>query len=233
MIRSLLALTLSLLAPLALAAPYALPPLPYAYEALEPHIDTATMKVHHTGHHQAFINNLNRLAGEHEALREGAVEPLLARISTFPAAVRNSLGGHYNHTLFWQNMAPAGKTGAPSAELKRAIERDFGGMEAFRSQFTAAAAGVFGSGWAWLVVQGDGRLAIGTTPGQDNPLMDDSPFRGTPVIGLDVWEHAYYLKHQNRRGDYLADWWQVLNWNDANARYAAATKAAGGAGKHP
>lgn len=216
-------LSLCWLAPAAAgAAPYTLPALPYAVDALEPHIDAATMAVHHGGHHQGFVNNLNRLAEQHEALRSGAVEPLLARITDFPPAVRNNLGGHFNHALFWNNLAPADKAGAPSAALKAQIVRDFGSFEDFQSQFSTAAASVFGSGWAWLVVQADGRLAIGTTPGQDNPLMNDSPFRGQPVIALDVWEHAYYLKHQNRRGDYLAAWWQVLNWNDANARYAAA-----------
>lgn len=218
-----LLLLLALMVPgLARAQPYSLPALPYAAEALEPHIDTATMRVHHSGHHQGFVSNLNRLAAEHEMLAGGEIEPLLARASQLPAAVRNNLGGHYNHSVFWLNMAPAAKTGAPSAELLAQIEADFGSLDAFKEQFTRAASTVFGSGWAWLVVTSEGKLTIGTTPGQDNPLMDDVGIKGQPVIALDVWEHAYYLKHQNRRGDYLADWWQVLNWNDASARYAAA-----------
>lgn len=203
---------------------FSLPDLPYAYDALEPHIDEATMRVHHTGHHQAFINNLNNAVAANPALADADVESLLANVSTLPTPVRNSLGGHYNHALFWRNMAPADRTGEPSEALAARIDADFGSMEAFKEAFNRAASGVFGSGWAWLVVDADGTLAVGTTPGQDNPLMDDSPFRGTPVIGLDVWEHAYYLKHQNRRGDYLSDWWSVLNWNDANERFEAATR---------
>jgi Fe-Mn family superoxide dismutase len=159
-------------------------------------------------------------------LKEGAIEPLLARVSTLPPGVRNNLGGHYNHSLFWTVMAPAGQGGAPSAELAAAMTAAFGSMDAMKQQFSQAAATRFGSGWAWLIVKADGTLAITSTPNQDNPLMDVADVRGTPVLGLDVWEHAYYLKYRNLRGDYIAAWWDVVNWNEVNRRYAAARAAA-------
>ena len=202
--------------------PYVLPPLPYAANALEPAIDAETMTIHHQRHHGAQVNALNQLAATVPELKDGAVEPLLARVSTLPAGVRNNLGGHYNHGLFWSVMAPTGQGGEPSAELSAAITQAFGSMDAMKQQFSQAAATRFGSGWAWLIVQADGTLAITSTPNQDNPLMDVADVRGTPVLGLDVWEHAYYLKYRNVRGDYIAAWWDVVNWNEVNRRHAEA-----------
>ena len=206
-------------------APYALPSLPYAVEALQPAIDAETMTLHHQRHHGAAVKALNDLSATVPALRDGAIEPLLATVSTQPAGVRNNLGSHYNHSLFWTVMAPAGQGGEPSAELAAAITQGFGSMDAMKQQFSQAAATRFGSGWAWLIVKADGTLAITSTPNQDNPLMDVAELRGTPVLGLDVWEHAYYLKSRNVRGDYIAAWWDVVNWNEVNRRYAAATAA--------
>ncbi|GAB3733818.1 superoxide dismutase [Silanimonas algicola] len=205
--------------------PYALPPLPYAANALEPAIDAETMTIHHERHHGAQVAGLNQLAATVPELRDGDIEPLLARVSTLPPGVRNNLGGHYNHSLFWSVMAPAGKGGAPSAELAAAIDTTFGSMDAMKRQFSQAAATRFGSGWAWLIVKADGSLAIASTPNQDNPLMDVAEVRGTPVLGLDVWEHAYYLKYRNVRGDYVSAWWDVVNWNEVSRRFGAATAA--------
>jgi Fe-Mn family superoxide dismutase len=205
--------------------PYALPPLPYAADALAPAIDAETMTLHHQRHHGGSVKALNDLAAAVPALRDGAIEPLLATVSTLPVGVRNNLGSHYNHSLFWSVMAPAGQGGEPSAELAVAITQAFGSMDAMKQQFSQAAATRFGSGWAWLVVKADGSLAITSTPNQDNPLMDVADTRGTPVLGLDVWEHAYYLKYRNVRGDYIAAWWDVVNWNEVNRRYAAAIAA--------
>ena len=207
------------------AGPYVLPPLPYAADALEVAIDAKTMTIHHANHHGAQVNALNTLAATVPELKDGAIEPLLARISTLPTPVRNNLGGHYNHALFWEVMAPPDQTGAPSPALAAAIDRDFGSFESMKQQFSQAAATRFGSGWAWMVVTDDGRLAIGSTPNQDNPLMDVSDFRGTPVLGLDVWEHAFYLRYQWRRGDYIGAWWDVVNWNEVSRRYDAAMAA--------
>jgi Fe-Mn family superoxide dismutase len=205
--------------------PYTLPALPYAANALEPAIDAETMTIHHQRHHGAQVNALNQLAATVPELKDGAIAPLLARVSTLPAGVRNNLGGHYNHSLFWQVMAPQGQGGAPSAELAAAITAAFGSMDAMKQQFSQAAATRFGSGWAWLIVKADGTLAITSTPNQDNPLMDVAEQRGTPVLGLDVWEHAYYLKYRNLRGDYIAAWWDVVNWAEVSRRHAEATAA--------
>ena len=202
--------------------PYVLPPLPYAADALEPAIDAETMTIHHQRHHGAQVNALNQLSATVPELMDGTVEPVLARVSTLPAGVRNNLGGHYNHSLFWSAMAPAGQGGAPSAELAAAITAAFGSMDAMKQQFSQAAATRFGSGWAWLIVKADGTLAITSTPNQDNPLMDVAEVRGKPVLGLDVWEHAYYLKYRNLRGDYIAAWWDVVNWNEVSRRHAEA-----------
>jgi Fe-Mn family superoxide dismutase len=204
---------------------YTLPPLPYAYNALEPHIDARTMEIHHTKHHQAYINNVNAaIAGtEFENL---LVEQLIADLGKVPddkrMAVRNNGGGHANHSLFWTVMAPdAG--GAPDGELAQAISSTFGSFDAFKEQFTKAATTRFGSGWAWLVVSG-GKLAVGSTANQDSPLMGQAVagISGTPILGLDVWEHAYYLNYQNRRPDYITAWWNVVNWNEVAKRFAAA-----------
>lgn len=205
-------------------APYVLPSLPYAVDALQPAIDAETMTLHHQRHHGAAVKALNDLSATVPALRDGAIEPLLATVSTQPAGVRNNLGSHYNHSLFWTVMAPAGKGGEPSAELAAAITQGFGSMDALKQQFSQAAATRFGSGWAWLIVKTDGTLAITSTPNQDNPLMDVAEVRGTPVLGLDVWEHAYYLKYRNVRGDYIAAWWDVVNWSEVSRRFDAANQ---------
>ena len=201
---------------------FVLPPLPYAHDALEPAIDRETMAFHHGKHHQAYVDNLNRAVDADPALQGQSLEQLFASMSRLPGAVRNNGGGHWNHSLFWELLAPVGETGEPSAELAAAIDRDLGGMEAFKTAFNAAGAGQFGSGWAWLIVQ-DGRLKVTSTPNQDNPLMDVAEDRGAVVLAADVWEHAYYLNYQNRRADYLKAFWTVVNWNKANALFAAAT----------
>ena len=200
---------------------FTLPPLPYAHDALEPAIDKATMEFHHGKHHQAYVDNLNKAVDADPALQGRSLEDLFATMSSLPKAVRNNGGGHWNHSLFWELLAPEGQTGEPSAELAAAIDRDLGGMDRFKEAFNAAGAGQFGSGWAWLIVQ-DGRLKVTSTPNQDNPLMDVADEKGTVVLGADVWEHAYYLKYQNRRADYLKAFWSVVNWNKANALFAAA-----------
>ena len=204
---------------------FTLPPLPYAYDALEPAIDQETMTFHHDKHHQAYVDNLNKAVDADAALQGKSLEELFASISTAPKAVRNNGGGHWNHALFWELLAPAGEAGEggePSAELAAAIDRDLGGLDKFKEDFNAAGAGQFGSGWAWLIVQ-DGKLKVTSTPNQDNPLMDVAEQKGAVVLGADVWEHAYYLKYQNRRPEYLKAFWTVVNWNKANALFAAAT----------
>ncbi len=201
---------------------FTLAPLPYAYDALEPAIDKETMTFHHDKHHQAYVDNLNKFVDATPAAEGKSLEELLAVISTLPKPIRNNGGGHWNHALFWELLAPVGETGEPSAELAAAIDRDLGGMDKFKEDFNAAGAGQFGSGWAWLIVQ-DGKLKVTSTPNQDNPLMDVADDKGAVVLAADVWEHAYYLKYQNRRADYLKAFWSVVNWNKANALFAAAT----------
>ncbi|WP_332678483.1 superoxide dismutase [Brevundimonas sp.] len=201
---------------------FTLPPLPYAYDALEPAIDKETMTFHHDKHHQAYVDKLNEAVAADAGLQGKTLEQLFASISKAPKAVRNNGGGHWNHSLFWELMAPVGETGEPSAELAAAIDRDLGGLETFKEAFNAAGAGQFGSGWAWLIVQ-DGKLKVTSTPNQDNPLMDVAEERGAVVLAADVWEHAYYLKYQNRRPDYLKAFWTVVNWNKANELFAAAS----------
>ncbi|QTN19590.1 superoxide dismutase [Brevundimonas sp. AJA228-03] len=201
---------------------FTLPPLPYAHDALEPAIDSGTMTFHHGKHHQAYVDRLNEAVAADAALADHAIEDLLKSVSTLPVAVRNNGGGHWNHSLFWELLAPVGQGGEPSAGLAAAIDRDLGGLEKFRTDFNAAGAARFGSGWAWLIVQ-DGKLKITSTPNQDNPLMDVADEKGAVVLAADVWEHAYYLKYQNRRPDYLKAFWTVVNWNKANALFAAAT----------
>lgn len=204
-------------------AAFALAPLPYAADALEPVIDAATMATHHGKHHQAYVDNLNKAVAADPALKGMGLEQLVARAGTLPSAVRNNAGGHWNHTFFWQSMAPAGQGGAMTPALEQAITAQFGSVDAFKASFKEAGTGRFGSGWVWLIVDEGGKLAITSTPNQDNPLMDVAEARGTPILGNDVWEHAYYLKHQNRRGDYLDEWWQVVDWDKVSERYAAAT----------
>lgn len=199
---------------------FELPPLPYASNALEPHIDQQTMEIHHGKHHNAYVTNLNKALEGQADLQNKSLEELLTSLNSLPSniqtAVRNNGGGHWNHSLFWQIMSPNGG-GAPSGDLANAINSAFGSFDAFKEQFAAAAAGRFGSGWAWLVVAPDGSLSITSTPNQDNPLMEGK----TAILGLDVWEHAYYLKYQNRRPDYISAWWNVVNWEEVARRYAA------------
>jgi Fe-Mn family superoxide dismutase len=226
--RPLLASLLLLVAPLLLAAQpawaFALPPLPYPPDALEPVIDARTMGLHHDRHHAGYVKALNAAVAADPALAELSLEQLLQRAPRLPEAVRNNAGGHWNHSQFWTAMAPLGAGGSPSAELEAAVEASFGSLDALREQFSAAAAGRFGSGWAWLILRPDGRLAVTTSPNQDNPLMPlRGQERGTPLLGLDVWEHAYYLQYQNRRPDYIEAWWSLLNWEELNRRYATAT----------
>ena len=197
-------------------------PLPYAYDALEPYIDAQTMEIHYSRHHQAYFNNLVKAVAGTE-LEGQSLEALFAKMSQLPVAVRNNGGGHWNHALFWKSLSPQGG-GQPDGELLAAIEKAFGSFDEFKKQFDAAAVGRFGSGWAWLGVGADGKLFISSTPNQDNPLMDVAEKRGAPLLGLDVWEHAYYLKYQNKRADYIAAFWNVVNWPEVAARFAAAKK---------
>ena len=195
---------------------HSLPPLPYAHDALEPHIDKQTMEIHHGKHHAAYVNNLNAALEKYPDLQSKSIEDLIRGINTVPedirTAVRNNGGGHLNHSMFWQIMAPnAG--GAPTGAIADALKASFGSFDAFKEQFAKAGVGRFGSGWAWVIDQG-GKLVIESTPNQDNPLMDGKK----PVFGIDVWEHAYYLKYQNRRPDYIDAWWNVINWAEINKR---------------
>ncbi len=203
---------------------FELPPLPYDYTALEPHVDEATMHFHHDNHHNTYVTNLNNALANHPDLQGKSLEELLGNLDAVPEAirtvVRNNGGGHWNHSLFWELMAPnAG--GEPTGALADAINSAFGSFAEFKEKFKAAALGRFGSGWAWLVAAPDGSLSITSTPNQDNPLMDGAA-AGDILLGLDVWEHAYYLKYQNRRPAYLSAWWDVVNWDKVAERYAAA-----------
>ena len=197
--------------------PHQLPPLPYDLAALEPHIDAKTMEIHHGKHHAAYVNNLNAALEKHPTLQGGRVEDAIRNLSAVPEdiriAVRNNGGGHVNHTMFWQIMGP-GKGGAPTGAIKSAIDSAFGSFDAFKDQMNKAGAGRFGSGWVWLV-DANGKLSVESTPNQDNPIMEGKK----PIFGIDVWEHAYYLKYQNRRPDYLAAWWNVINWDEVNRRF--------------
>jgi Fe-Mn family superoxide dismutase len=189
---------------------FTLPPLPYKYEALEPHIDKMTMEIHHTKHHQAYVTNLNKACDEGKI--DASLDDLIKNVSKYPVAVRNNGGGHWNHSFFWKLMKENGG-GAPTGKVATAINSSFGSFDEFKNKFNEAAKTRFGSGWAWLV-SNKGKLEIGSTPNQDNPLMDISDFKGKPVLGLDVWEHAYYLKYQNKRADYVTAWWNVINWEE-------------------
>jgi superoxide dismutase, Fe-Mn family len=198
---------------------FTLPPLSYAYEALEPHIDTETMHIHHDKHHQAYVDNVNKaIAGtEHE---NKTIEELVAHAGAISPAVRNNGGGHWNHSFFWDSLK--NNNGAkPSGKLAEAIDAAFGSFDAFKEKFNAAGTTRFGSGWAWLIVQ-DGKLAVSSTPNQDNPLMDIAEVKGTPILGCDVWEHAYYLKYQNKRPAYLEAFWNVVNWDVVAERFSKA-----------
>jgi len=196
---------------------FQLPDLKYDYNALEPYIDARTMEIHYTKHHAAYTNNLNK-ALEGSALEGKSIEEIMKTIGSAPAAVRNNGGGFYNHNLFWSVMGPNG-SGAPSGELLEAVNQAFGSFDDFKSQFSNAAATRFGSGWAWLVKTGEGKLVVTSTPNQDNPLMDIAEVKGSPILGLDVWEHAYYLKYQNRRPEYIEAFWNVIDWNEVAKRF--------------
>ena len=204
--------------------PFTLPKLPYAYDALEPYIDTQTMQIHHDKHHQAYVDNLNKAIAGDAALAALTVDQLLERLDTLPAnvrtAVRNQGGGHANHSLFWQTLCPAAQSGKPTGALASAITQTFGGQDKFEDQLRAAAASVFGSGWAWLSVDSAGKLILDTAPNQDSPLLA----KRRPLLGIDVWEHAYYLKYQNRRPEYLAAIVHVINWDFVSERYSQLTR---------
>ncbi len=200
------------------AGPYTLPALPYAFDALEPHIDKKTMEIHHGKHHQAYVNNLNA-AIANTPMEKMELTELFKKMSQHPVAVRNNGGGHWNHTFFWELLSPTKTT--PSARVLAAIQRDFGSLEAMQTAFNTAAGSRFGSGWAWVIVQ-NGKLKVTSTPNQDNPLMDVAPDQGTPILGLDVWEHAYYLNYQNRRPDYVKAFWNVVNWNKVDELFGKA-----------
>jgi Fe-Mn family superoxide dismutase len=198
---------------------FELPALPYASDALEPNIDKQTMEIHHDKHHAAYVNNLNAaLEGKGDV---GSIEDICKNISNHPVAVRNNGGGHYNHSLFWTVMGPNGG-GNPSGDLAKSIDDAFGSFDKFKEDFSKAGATRFGSGWAWLIVGADGKLAVTSTPNQDNPLMDVAEVKGTPILGMDVWEHAYYLKYQNKRPDYIAAFFNAINWDEVSKRFAAA-----------
>jgi len=202
-------------------AEYTLPPLPYDYGALEPHIDAKTMEIHHGKHHAAYVNNLNAALKDHPEHQGKTIEALIADLSALPegirTAVRNNGGGHANHSMFWQIMKPGGG-GEPTGSIGKAIAAELGGFAAFKETFAKAGTTRFGSGWAWLVLGKDGKLAVTSTANQDSPIMEGL----TPLLGLDVWEHAYYLKYQNRRPDYIAAWWNTVNWDEIDRRYSAA-----------
>jgi superoxide dismutase, Fe-Mn family len=197
---------------------FELPALPYDYNALEPHIDARTMEIHHSKHHQAYVNNLNNAVKDTDAAGKSLIE-IVSNISKYSMAVRNNGGGHWNHSMFWEIMGPnAG--GAPTGALADAINTSFGSFDAFKEQFANAGVTRFGSGWAWLIVHG-GKLVVTSTPNQDNPLMDIAEVKGRPILCMDVWEHAYYLNYQNRRPDYIAAFWNVVDWNKVADMYAA------------
>jgi Fe-Mn family superoxide dismutase len=198
---------------------FQLPTLNYSYDALEPHVDARTMEIHHSKHHQAYVNNLNAAIEGTDAANL-SIEDIVKNISKYGMPVRNNGGGHYNHTFFWNSMSPNGG-GNPTGPLADKINEQFGSFEAMKEEFNKAATTRFGSGWAWLCKKADGSLCICSTPNQDNPLMDIAECPGTPIIGLDVWEHAYYLHYQNRRPDYIAAFWNVVDWNQASANYSA------------
>ena len=200
---------------------FTLAPLPYAYEALEPYIDTQTMHIHHDKHHQAYVDNLNKaIAGTDNESK--SLEDLVKQAGSISPAVRNNGGGHWNHTFFWESLT-GNAGGKPSGKLAEAIDAAFGSLDAFKEKFNQAGITRFGSGWAWLIVK-DGKLEVSSTPNQDNPLMDIAEVKGKPVLGADVWEHAYYLKYQNKRADYLAAFWNVVNWNKVGERFEAVGK---------
>ncbi len=198
--------------------------LPYATSALAPSIDQKTMEIHYGKHHKGYVDHLNAQIKTYPDLDKMSIEQVQSQISKYNTAVRNNAGGHYNHAFFWDSMAPASKTGQPSAALLQQINADFGSLDNFKSKFNEAATTRFGSGWAWLIMTADHKLAVTSTPNQDNPLMDIAEVKGQPLLALDVWEHAYYLKYQNKRADYTKAFWNVVNWNKVNERFNALMK---------
>lgn len=205
---------------------FTLDPLPYPADHLAPVIDAQTMTLHHGKHHRAQVDALNRAISENPALQGKSLEQLLAGAGTYPAAVRNNAGGHWNHSFFWTSMTAPNTSAQPSPKLLATITKQYGSLDAMKAAFKQAGSSRFGSGWVWLIVKPDGTLAITSTPNQDNPLMDVAEVKGTPILGNDVWEHAYYLTYQNRRGDYLHAWWQVVNWAKVSDRFSRATGGA-------
>ncbi len=203
-------------------AQFTVPPLPYAYDALEPSIDKETMQIHHDKHHDAYVKELNKQVEATPALKGLTVEEICKNVSKYKTVVKNNAGGHYNHSLFWTILSPQG--GAPAGALLEDLNTTFGSMESFKSKFSDSAKTRFGSGWAWLIVDPQGKLKICSTPNQDNPLMDIAKEKGMPILGLDVWEHAYYLKYQNKRIDYITAFWNVVNWPEVTKRYEEAKK---------
>lgn len=213
-------LIVMLLLCVSVSAQFVQKPLPYAYDALEPYIDTKTMEIHYSKHHAGYVKNLNdALRGKAE--EKMTLQELFSKISLLPAAVRNNAGGHYNHEMFWWVLTPEKNT-KPSANLLKAITEKFGSMESLKQQLNQAALSRFGSGWVWLYVSGENQLEISTTANQDNPLMQDAQNKGIPILGIDLWEHAYYLKYQNKRADYLGALWNIINWNEVSNRYNSA-----------
>ncbi len=206
--------------PAATSGPFTLPKLPYATGALSKVIDKQTIEIHHGKHHQGYVDNLNKEVAANDKLKDKTLEEIVGSVSKHAPAVRNNAGGHWNHSFFWELMSPTAST--PSDELTAAINSSFGSMDGMKKQFEEAGTKQFGSGWAWLIVNKSGKLEITATPNQDNPLMDDAKVKGTPILGNDVWEHAYYLKYQNKRADYLKNWWGIVNWTKVSEYYAKA-----------
>ena len=202
---------------------FTLPELPYAYEALEPVIDAETMRLHHTKHHQAYVDKLNEAVSEDSSLEGKSLEEILGNVSSLPAKVRNNGGGHWNHSFFWETMKPGGSP--PVGRLAVIIDDAFGSLDGLKKQFKEAGVGQFGSGWVWLLADAEGTLSIAATPNQDNPLMDIAAAKGTPLLGNDLWEHAYYLTYNNRRADYLDAWWDVVDWEKVAERFEAASQS--------
>lgn len=200
---------------------FTLPKLPYEYTALEPNIDAMTMEIHYSRHHKAYVDNLNKAVNENKI--SGSLDELMKNMSKYPPAVRNNGGGHWNHSFFWKIMKPGGG-GMPTGKIGEAINSSFNSFEEFKTKLEEAGTKRFGSGWAWLYLDANKKLTIGSTPNQDNPLMDLSDIKGKPILGIDVWEHAYYLKYQNKRGDYLKAWWNVVNWDQVTENFNTAEK---------
>ncbi|MFN8436691.1 MAG: superoxide dismutase [Cytophagales bacterium] len=205
------------------SAQFVLPPLPYSYDALEPHFDKMTMEIHHSKHHAAYVSNLNAELAKDSSLKNKSLEQIVSNISKYNSVVRNNAGGHYNHSFFWQLLTPK-YTEPSNTSLFKALNTEFGSFDKFKEQFSNAAKNKFGSGWAWLILDFSGHLQICSTSNQDNPLMDIAETKGTPILALDVWEHAYYLKFQNKRIDYINTFWNVVNWSEAEKRYVEALK---------